>query len=143
MRICQRRSLSVSPERAQAAQLILRQRLGRVEVERALLRLARDRVEHGQVERQRLPAGRAGRDDEVLAASRGVPGCALVRVELLYPLRRERVAHPLVQFVRKRREPGFTRRLGAEVGDLFALEEIVPGAGRDAHRRPRSATMWG
>src|SRR5438094_7031984 len=36
-------------------------------------------------------ARRAGRDDDVLAARRGVPGCALVCVELADALRSERV----------------------------------------------------
>src|SRR5438874_11548751 len=125
------------------AELILRERLGRIEIERALLRLAGDRVEHGQVEGERLAAGRAGGDDDVLAARSGVPGCPLVGVELVDPLRREGLPHARVQIVRKRREPRLARGLGAEVGDLLALEEIVPDPGRDAHRRARSATTYG
>ena len=52
-----------------AAQLILRERLRRIEVERAQLRLARERVEHGEVEGERLAGGGAGRDDEVPAGA--------------------------------------------------------------------------
>src|SRR5439155_25859463 len=117
--------------------------LGRIEVERSLLRLPGDRVEYRQVEGERLPAGRAGRDDDVLAVCGRVPGLSLVGVELVDPLRRKRVAHPRVQLVRQGREQSLARRLGAYVGDLLALEEITPRAGRDAHRRARSATAWG
>ena len=58
---------ALQPELRERAGLVLRERLRRVEVERPRLRLARDRVEHGQVERERLSRGRAGRDDDVLA----------------------------------------------------------------------------
>ena len=54
-------------------ELILGERLRRVEVERALLRLARERVEHGQVEGERLPARGAGDDRDVLARARPPP----------------------------------------------------------------------
>ncbi len=46
---------SLEPELRERAGLILRERLRRVEVERPGLRIARDRVEDGKVERERLP----------------------------------------------------------------------------------------
>jgi hypothetical protein len=85
--------------------LVLRERLGRVEVERARLRRARERVEDGEVEGERLAAGRAGRDHDVLAARDRVPGRALMREQLLDPARRERFAHAWVELVRERRRP--------------------------------------
>ena len=85
-------------ERGERARLVLRERLRRVEVERAQLRVARDRVEHGEVERERLSRRGAGRDDDVLAAPRGVPRLALVRVERVV---RQRVAHERMQVVRE------------------------------------------
>jgi hypothetical protein len=66
--VVDRRLQALEPQLAERARLVLRERLRRVEVERARLRLARDRVEHGQVERERLPGRRARRDDDVLAA---------------------------------------------------------------------------
>ena len=67
------------PQRAQAmarqrAELVLRERLRRVEIERAVPRVARQLVEHGQVERERLAGSGAGRDDDMLAALVG-RGC--------------------------------------------------------------------
>ena len=70
-------------ERAERPELVLRERLRRVEVERPLLRLARERVEDGQVEREGLPARGARRDDQVLAARGRLPRLGLVRVERL------------------------------------------------------------
>ena len=117
-------------ERGERARLILRERLRRVEVERPQLRVARDRVEHGQVERERLPRRGAGRDDDVLAAARGVPGLALVLVERV---ERERGADARVQVVGQRREPRLARRLAREVRELLALEQVVPTCGLDGH----------
>ena len=93
LRICQRcscRRVAVVDRRtharhgelAERARLVLRERLRRIEVERAVLRLARERVEHGQVEGERLARRGAGRDDQVPAALRGLPGLGLMRVEL-------------------------------------------------------------
>ena len=80
-------------ELAERARLVLRKRLRRVEVERAVLRLARERVEDGQVERERLSRCSAGRDDQVLAALRCFPRFGLVRVELGDALPRKRLTH--------------------------------------------------
>ena len=70
-------------QRGQGAELILGERLRRVEVERAPLRLAGERVEHGQVEGERLPARCAGDDRDVLAAPaqrpRPLPGARRAR----------------------------------------------------------------
>ena len=76
--VVDRRAEPLEPELGERARLVLRERLRRVEVERARLRLARDRVEHREVEGERLPGRRAGRDDDVLAALRGLPGLGLV-----------------------------------------------------------------
>jgi hypothetical protein len=45
----------LQPQLAQRARLILRESLGRVEVERPRFGSPSDLVEHGQVERERLP----------------------------------------------------------------------------------------
>ena len=72
-------------ELVERAHLVLRERLGRVEVERAELGLLGEGGEDGQVEGEALPARGAGGDDEVLAAPRRLPGLGLVRVERVDP----------------------------------------------------------
>jgi hypothetical protein len=57
----------VASELRELARLVLGERLGRVEVEGARGGIGRQGVEHGQVERERLPAGRAGGDNGVPA----------------------------------------------------------------------------
>ena len=53
--------------RPQGPQLVVGQRLGRVEVEGPGLRVGEDALEGREVEAEALAAGRAGRDDRVLA----------------------------------------------------------------------------
>ena len=82
----------VEPERAQLARLVLGQRLGGEEEERAALRVARVVVEHGQLVAEALAAGGAGADHHVLAGPQGVVGGALVAVQALDAGREERFA---------------------------------------------------
>ena len=124
--VVDRRPQPLQPELGERAGLILRERLRRVEVERARLRLARDRVEHGEVERERLPGGRAGRDDDVLAAPRRLPGLRLVAVERGDAGPDERGGDARIEVVGQRLELRLARRLDAAVRDLLALEEIRP-----------------
>ncbi len=70
------------PQLGERSDLVLRQRLRGVEVERAELGLARERVEHREVEGKRLPGRRPGRDDQVLAAGGRLPRLGLVSEEL-------------------------------------------------------------
>jgi hypothetical protein len=65
-------------ERSEPARLVLGERLRRIEVQRARRRVACDRVEGGQRERERLPGRRAGRDDGVLPARDGFPRLGLM-----------------------------------------------------------------
>src|SRR5439155_16233914 len=62
--VVDRRADTLDVQLAEGADLILRQRLRRVEVERAELRLLGERRENGQVERERLAARGAGGDDD-------------------------------------------------------------------------------
>ena len=79
--------LHLSPgEKADAAQLVLSQSFGGVEVDGASVRVAEQAVEHGQVEAQTLAGGRPGGDHEVLAALTGVPAFGLVGPQALDPL---------------------------------------------------------
>ena len=90
--VVDRRADAGDAELPERARLILRERLRRVEVERARVPVGRERVEHREVERERLPRGGARRDDDVAAArGRGVR-FGLVRVELVDPAARERLA---------------------------------------------------
>ena len=59
---------------------VLRERFRRVEVKRAVLRVARDRVQNWQVEAEGLPGGGLGGENHVLATRGRV---ALVQVELV------------------------------------------------------------
>ena len=101
----------LEPELRERARLILRERLRRVEVERPRLRLAGDRVEDGEVERERLPRGRAGRDDDVLAALRRLPRLGLVSEERRDAGRDERGGDARIEVVRKRLERRLARGL--------------------------------
>ena len=129
------------PECVQRSELILGERFGRVEVEHAVARCAHERVEHGQVEGERLPGCRAGRDDQVLAARRRLPRRALVDVEGLDPDRRRGRAD--------RTRPGaalcgLRGSFLAAVGELLTLEQLVRDAKGDAQSanstRRRSST---
>ena len=117
-------------ERGEVARLILRERLRRVEVERAQLRVARDGVEHGKVERERLARRGAGRHDDVLAAAGGVPRIALVREKRLV---RQRFADEWMEIVREGRELRLACRLGRDMRELLALHQIVPTRELDGH----------
>ena len=84
-------------ERVQLRQLVLRQRLGREQIQRARRRILQDRVEHGRVVAERLARrGRRDRDD-VAAGEHVRERLRLVRVELLDAARRKRRHEPLVR----------------------------------------------
>ena len=60
---------------------------------------------------------------------------ALVRVERVDALRRERLAHARVQLLGQRREDRVSRAgYRLEMGELLAFEQVGPARG-DAHRR--------
>ncbi len=117
------------PEAREPARLILRERLRRVEEDGTRGRVARDRVEDGQRERERLAGRRPGRDDDALAAGDGLPGLGLVRVEPDHPARGEPLGDERVQLRRERLGAARPRRLRTAVGDLLGLEHGVPGRG--------------
>src|SRR5581483_2048792 len=121
-------------ERGDRPGLILRERLRRVQVERAAPGLGGERVEHGEVERERLPRGGPGRDHHVAAGAGRFPRIRLVRVELLDPLSCERGADRLVQLGRDAGRPRGTGRLERHVRELLALEQVVPL--RNGRHRP-------
>ncbi len=126
-------------ERAERTELVLGERLRRVEVQGPGLRLAGERIQDRQVEGERLPARGAGGDDQVLAAGGRLPRLRLVGVEAVDPLSRERLAHARVQLLGQRGRASFPGRLEDEVGELLALQQL----GGDVHRRACSATTCG
>ena len=125
---------SLEPELRERSGLILRERLRRVEVERPDLRITGDRVEDGKVEREGLPRGGAGRDDDVLAALCRFPRFGLVSEERRDAGRDEGRRDAWVEVVGKRLERWLPRGLDARVRDLLALEQVGP-AGRECSHR--------
>ena len=125
--VVDRRLDALDAEGLQRAGLILRERLGRVEVERPALRLAREQVEHGQVEREALAAGGAGRDDRVAAVPERLPRLGLVAVERGDPLRDESGRDARVEIVRKRLAPAAARGLDREVHHFLTDQDLLPG----------------
>ena len=125
--VVDRRLDALDAERLQRAGLILRERLRRVEVERPALRLAREQVEHGQVEREALPARGARGHDRVAAGAERLPRLRLVGVERGDPLRDERRRDARVEVVRKRLAPSRSRRLDREVRQLLTDQDLLPG----------------
>ena len=80
-------------EPAEGAQLILCERLGRVEVEGAGERIPEDRFDDRHVVAERLAGGGAGDDDDAAAGSDMFDCLGLVRVETLNAARLESGAH--------------------------------------------------
>ena len=68
-------------QRGQRAELVLGERLRRVEVESAALRVAGQLVEHREIEGERLPRRSAGRHEHVRSARAASHTCPLVGVE--------------------------------------------------------------
>ena len=120
------------PELGELARLVLGERLGGVEVERPGTRVMRERVEHRQVERERLAAGGAGCDDRVPRTC-GLERGGLVRVELLHAARRERLEQRRMQIARQRRE------LGRLSPDAAGGDELLASGGL---RRSSHGIFW-
>ena len=124
--VVDRRLEPFQPEFGEPACLVLRERLGGIEVERARLRIACDRIEDGEVEGQRLPRGRAGGDDDVLAALRGLPGLGLVPVERGDAGGDKRRRDARVEIVGKLLDTRFAGWFAPAVRDLLAFEKVRP-----------------
>ena len=101
----------------QLGELVLRQRLGRVEIQRARRRILEDRVEDRPVEAQRL-ARRGRRDDDGAAPGQRVGHrLGLVRVELADAARRQRADQPPIERLGHRRVHRGCRRQPPDGGD--------------------------
>ena len=130
--VVDRRPEPLQSECRECPSLILRERLGGVEVEGPRLGLARDRVEHGKVEGERLSGRGARRDDDVLAAAGRLPGLCLVAVEGGDTVRGERGGDARIEVVGKRLEPRLARRL-----DPACTRSPRRRAGPPSRSRPR------
>ena len=109
-------------QRGQRAELVLRERLRRVQVEHTVLGRPHEVVEDRQVERERLAGRGAGGDHEVLAPRGRVPRGALVGVELRNADRRP---DAWVELVRERCRSGLARGLVGAVGELLSCEQLL------------------
>ena len=92
-------------QRLQLGELILRQRLGRKQIQRAARRILKNRVQDRRVVTERLARGRRRDDDDVAAGERVVDRLGLMRVELIDAARLQRLLQPRVERLRKRRVP--------------------------------------
>jgi hypothetical protein len=122
---------------SEASRLVLRQRLRRIQIEGARGHVARQRVQHGQVEGERLAARGSSRDDRVAAAG-GLERIGLVRPQRLDSGRGEPLAQGRVEVVRNRlRETGLLALSGRRDQLLVAarIEHGLPRVGglRAAH----------
>ena len=103
----------------QLRHLILRQRLGREQIQRARCRVLQDAIENWQVVAERLARrGRCG-DHHLLALGNEIEGLGLVRVELLDTSRLERRAQARVDAGGKRRIGRLDRRQPPDCGHDF------------------------
>ena len=122
-------------QRVQRARLILGQRLGRVEVQRARRAVAAEGVQHRQVEGQRLAAGGARGHDRVALVRRG-QGVGLVGVEAVDAGAGQRLQQLGVEVLGHRLDQ---RVLVALLGPrhqllaLAALQDRLPGRGLGGH----------
>ncbi len=119
-------------------QLVLRQRLGREQVEGAGGRLAEDGVEDRDVVAEGLARGRRRRHDHVAPGQRVLDGRRLVRVETRDAPRPHRGNQPGVDARREWRHAGVRRRHASDGGD-DALRRVrvvlVPRGDEAVHRR--------
>ena len=118
-------------QRVQRPRLVLGQRLGGVEVERARRALAAERVQHRQVEGQRLAARRARGHDRVALVGRG-QRVGLVGVQALHAGAGQRLQQLGVQLAGHRLDQRVLVALGRarhQLLALAALQDGLPGRG--------------
>jgi hypothetical protein len=102
------REARVLEQRPERLFLIARERLGRKQVERPRVLLAREAVEHRQVVAEALSGGGRGGDHQALVGAGERERLRLVRVELLDPAGLQRLTH-------------LGREIGGEVGVTAGL----------------------
>ena len=128
--VVDRLAQELQAEARQAACLVLGERLGRVQVQSARAGIAGERVEHREVERQRLAAGRGRGHDRVAAAGR-VERVGLVRPETVDP--GEGLEQSRVEIVRDGCARAGESTLAGGANELLVaplLQHRLPGVGR-------------
>ncbi len=110
----------------EAARLILRERLGRIEVESARTRVAGEHVQDREVEAERLPARGSRRHDRVALRHDALPRLRLVREESADAVPRECLFHVVVKFPRYLAQLGFVRRLVRARDETLVLPREQP-----------------
>jgi hypothetical protein len=141
--VVDRRAHVLHLQLAERPHLVLRERLRRVEVERAALRLLGQRRQHREVEGEALAARGPGRDRNVLSPAGRFPREGLVRVELADAPCLQALAQGRRKIVRKRCTDRVASRLRAEVRELLSLEQIVPLSDADGHEADGSLGLPG
>ena len=86
----------------QLGELILRERLGRKQIQRARRRVAQDRAQHRRVVAERLPRRGRRRHHDVTAGKRMVDRHGLMGVELIDAALAQHVAEARIEIVTKR-----------------------------------------
>ena len=135
--------LLVQAERVQRARLVLRERLGRVQVERPRRAVGGQHLERRQLEAQRLARRGAGGDDR-RRLERVVERLALVRVELVDPGVRERAPDRRSELARDQHRASRSGRQKSLVDETFigaALFEQGRPRARCRARSPPLASM--
>ena len=110
-----------------AAQLVLGEGLGGIEVDGAGVGIAQQAVEHGQVEAQALAGCRAGGDHEVVAPLGRIPALGLVRPQPGDALSGQGVGELEVEADRQGRRlarPPRQHRLGFDLGEPVGREKF-------------------
>ena len=119
-------------EAVQFGELILREGLGRKQIERPRRRVLQDRVQHRRVVAERFARGGRRDGDDVAPGEHVLERLGLVRVELLDAPRRQRPAQPVVGLLRERRERcGYGRQAVSRRDDRVGIPpERRPGLGQ-------------
>jgi hypothetical protein len=123
-------------ECAELGQLILGQRLGREEVERAARGLLQESLQDGQVVAERLPARGRRDDDEVLLAAGQLVGLSLVGVQPLDPAPAQRLDERWCEVGGQRARDRIPRW-------EMVVERDVTAQGAEVQRRHRAANGGG
>ena len=119
--VIDRRPQGRQPIACQRAELILRESLGRVEIDRAGVRIGGQGIKHRQVERECFARRCARRDQHVLAPLRRIPGVPLVGVERIDT---DRVDYRGGERLGQRRKRPFLLWLSTSMGKFDAQEKV-------------------
>jgi hypothetical protein len=118
----------------QLGELILRERLGRKQIERARRRRRQNRLQDRRVVAERLARRGRRRGDDVAAGKRVADGLGLVRIELRDPARGQRLHEARIHVLGERRELRLPGRQPPHRRDVQVVVALRLGAA-DPDRR--------